>query len=221
MIFLPIGWITGMEMDQPDIPAPRRACYGLRPGAPCPAHDDGTWPEGCDCMKLRTYSGSLTWAAVGIGLAIFLLLFIGIWAIVDVAFGADNSQPCLTKEQARAKWRTEWIYWHGSNHCWDNVRGSANTANKADGTVQIIRAPKPNRATKAGREDTTPLDASGNQIRGPSIYFPDLMPGTGVDGTMMRADSMSQWPVLMDVDAPSLFLPWQKRISFLTRQERP
>ena len=173
-------------------------------------------------MKLRTYSGSLTWAAVGIGLAIFLLLFIGIWAIVDVAFGADNSQPCLTKEQARAKWRTEWIYWHGSSHCWDNVRGSANTANKPDNTVQIIRAPKPNRATKGGREDTA-TDANGNIVtKGPPIYFPDLMPGSGTDGSMLRPDGMTWWPVLIDVDAQPQFVPWQKRISSsLTSQEKP
>jgi hypothetical protein len=172
-------------------------------------------------MNLKHYTGSLTWATAGIIFAVIALVLFALGIIINVAYGADNVRSCLTKEQARAKWRTEWIYWHGSNHCWDNVRGSANTANKADGTVQIIRAPKPNRATKAGREDAAPPDANGNTIRGPSIYFPDMMPGIGVDGTMMRADSMSQWPVLMDVDAPPQFLPWQQRVPSLTQQEKP
>ena len=53
-----------------DVPAPLRKCYGLRPGAPCPAYDDGTWPEGCACMNLKRYTGSLTWATAGIFFAI-------------------------------------------------------------------------------------------------------------------------------------------------------
>jgi hypothetical protein len=70
-----------------DVPAPLRKCYGLRPGAPCPAYDDGTWPSGCQCMQLRSYTGSLTRAGIIIGLIVFALLFIAIWAIVDAVLG--------------------------------------------------------------------------------------------------------------------------------------
>ena len=182
----------------------------------------GRSPDGCDCMNLKRYTGSLTWATAGIFFAIAALTLLALGLIINVAYGADNARPCLTKEQARAKWRTEWIYWHGSNHCWDNVRGTAATANKPDNTVQIIRAPKSNRATKGGREDTA-TDANGNNsIKGPSIYFPDLMPGNWTDGSMLRPDGMTWWPVLIDVDAQPQFVPWQKRISSsLTSQEKP
>ena len=72
-----------------DIPAPRRACYGLRPGAPCPAYDDGTWPEGCSCMNLKRYTGSLTWATAGIIFAIVALTLLALGLIINVAYGAD------------------------------------------------------------------------------------------------------------------------------------
>jgi len=183
-------------------------------------------------MGLRNYSGSfITPVAITILFAVAVICLM-LWGIYGAA-GADSIAPCLTKEQARAKWPKEWLYWHTSHHCWDNVRGNANTANTADGSVKIIRAPKPNRTAKGSREDIerADLDANGNAVRhsnrtvklikGPSIFFPDLMSGPGVDDMMMRADSMSQWPVLMDVDAPPQFIPWQQRVSFLIQQEKP
>jgi hypothetical protein len=201
-----------------DVPAPRRACYGLRPGAPCPSYDEGTYPEGCDCMQLRnSFTGTLTRAGVIVGLIVFALLFCAIWLIVDVAYGADNAQPCLTKEQARAKWPTAWIYWHGMNHCWDNVRGTAATANKADGTVQILRAPKPNRATKS--DMSSPLDASGNATarsispitQGPYIYYPGLMVGGGTTSNMLTPTQAIGWQPVTDFDIePVPFTPWAK-----------
>lgn len=204
---------------QPDVFRPR--CYGLPPGAPCPA------PENCDCNQgdiMRGYSGPLTWPVVIIVMLFIVGIFLAIWGLTNIAYGADNVARCLTKEQARAKWPKEWIYWHGSNHCWDNVRGTANTATAANGSVKIIRAPKPNRAAKEGRADTQPaLDANGNPaglpiIRPtqPSIVYPSLMPGIWIGDDMLRPDGMSSWPVLIDIDDPPLFVPWQKRISFLS-----
>lgn len=171
---------------------------------------------------MRGYSGSLTWLAVGIVLLSIIIALISIGMVVT-ALGADSIAPCLTKEQARAKWPQEWLYWHGVNHCWDNVRGRAKTANMPNGEVKIIVAPKPNRARKADRSDA--FDANGNaahfsgkpvEIKGPSTYFPDLMPGRGTDDALMRPDPMTWWPVLIDIDNPPQFIPWQRRVSFLT-----
>ena len=181
-------------------------------------------------MDLRRYDGSLTTAGAIIGLVVFVLLFIAVWAISDAVFGAasaaDSATPCLTKEQARAKWPKEWIYWHGMNHCWDNVRGTAATANKADGTVQIIRAPKPNRATKADK--SLPIDGSGNAVqhansppltgRGPIIFYPSLMSGGGTDDIMLRGEVMQTWPAIADFDVePPLFLPWLRATTLINR----
>ena len=75
-----------------DIPAPQRKCYGLRPGAPCPAYDDGTWPEGCDCMNLRKYDGSLTTAGIVLALVVFAVIFIVVGLFSSAVFGADARQ---------------------------------------------------------------------------------------------------------------------------------
>jgi hypothetical protein len=164
--------------------------------------------------------------AVTIAIAFFVSLF-AIWQVM----AADVAPVCLTKEQARAKWPKEWLYWHTAHHCWDNVRGTANTASKADGTVQIIRAPKPNRAMKADRKDMAarpgfdtndnmvrPLPKSGSgrtiKVESPSIYFPDLMPGGGTVVAMLQTDAMTTWPLVADFDAdPPRFEPWRERIT--------
>jgi hypothetical protein len=183
---------------QPDVPAPRRRCYGLRPGAPCPAHDDGTWPEGCDCqMDLRHYDGSLTKAGVALGLVVFALLFLAVWAVMEVAFGADVD--CMSKEQARAKYPKQVIYWHTSKRCWNNT---------------------PLRAVHARAMPPPPADASGNATTGraqrtPSVFYPTLMGGGGTSNDMLYPDTMQYWPLVSNFDEePVPFIPW-RRVSAL------
>jgi hypothetical protein len=164
--------------------------------------------------------------AVTIAIAFAVSLF-AVWK----TSAADANPPCLSKEQARAKWPKEWLYWHTAHHCWDATRGRANTAAKADGTVQIIRAPQPNRARKADREDMAArpgFDTNDNMVRpppgsgsdrtikveNPSIYFPDLMPGGGTVVAMLQPEAMTRSPLVADFDAdPPQFEPWRQRIS--------
>ncbi len=189
-----------------DVPAPRRACYGLRPGAPCPAYDEGTWPDGCECMKLPLahYDGSLTWATIGIAFAVLALSLLALALIVDVAFGADvgYNPHCLTKEQARAKFPNGVIYWHTANHCWNDV---------APGRAV-------NRIAKGPRQDT-PLDASGNATarrvsrsitqERPSIFYPELMGGGGTSSDMLHPHVASEWQPITNFDEePVPFIPW-------------
>src|SRR6187399_2885104 len=109
----------GMDLTK-RLPDHARRCYGLPPGAPCPAHDDGTWPEGCDCFGL-----------------------------VVNALGADNLTPCLSKAEARAKYPKQIIYWHTINHCWDNVPVRVAHPRKTDKlpTVDANSNVAPRRAT--------------------------------------------------------------------------
>lgn len=111
-----------MQLNQspPDVPMTRKKCHGVAPGAPCPAYDDGTWPEGCDCVqRLNDDRGdnSLAWT-----LLTLLVAAIGLLLMTYVVLGADNIAPCLSKAEARAKWPKDWLYWHGVNRCWDNVK---------------------------------------------------------------------------------------------------
>jgi hypothetical protein len=42
-----------------------------------------------------------------------------VWLMFSTAAkGADNDQPCLTKEQARAKYPGQYLYWRTAAHCW-------------------------------------------------------------------------------------------------------
>lgn len=199
-----------------DVPAPRRACYGLRPGVPCPAYDDGTWPDGCDCMvNLRHYDGSLTTAGAVVGFIVFVLLFIAVWAIADAVFGAahaaDNYNPhCLTKEQARTKFPKQTIYWHTADRCWNDV---------APGRAV-------NRIAKGPRQDT-PLDALGNATarrsapvtqERPSIFYPELMGGGGTSSDMLYPYVATEWQPITDFDRePMPFETWQRAMP-LARQ---
>src|SRR5262245_52324656 len=47
------------------------------------------------------------------------LAIIVVFAVIDAARGAT----CMTKAEARKIWPRSHIYWHTSDHCWDNRKG--------------------------------------------------------------------------------------------------
>lgn len=168
-------------------------------------------------MNLRQYSGSFFWPVIFVIGFSFLTVFMILW-LVFAAAAADNNPPCLTKEQARAKWPKDYIYWHGANRCWDNIsvkRAHAVASRSAVwGRENSLKLAKPN------------LDSSGNIVRhsgrpifvdpplGPSVAYPTLMAGGGTTDNMLQAGPMTSWPLIMDFDVePPQFIPWQKRIA--------
>jgi len=204
-----------MEMDLTQrVPDHARRCYGLAPGAPCPAHDDGTWPEGCDCYAqgggdMRGYSGSLTLLAVGIMLLSIIIALISIGMVVN-ALGADNLTPCLSKAEARAKFPGQIIYWHTVNHCWDNVPVKVAHARKTD-KLPIVDA-------NGGATSRRATAASSVRPSLPTVFYPSLMSGGGTDDIMLRGETMQTWPVVADFDAdPPLFLPWLRVSALINR----
>jgi len=166
---------------------------------------------------MRHYSGSLTAAVIfAIALAIIITL-IGTWLAVELAFGADAAQPCLTKAQAQAKWPGQWLYWHTAQRCWDNVN-----------TRRAISSPPMRYSVNRNpmQLGKPPIDAngsaashSGRPLPTPprqAIAYPALMPGGGIeDPALLDPQTMTMWPPIMDFDAdPPAFIPWQKRFSF-------
>lgn len=161
---------------------------------------------------MRNYSGSFTTPIVIIVLAVLAIIVIGVWT----ALGAES---CLTKEQARAKWPGAWLYWHGSNRCWDNQRGSKTAQNRAM-QVSVNRNP-----LQLGKP---PIDGNGNQVhhggqplipeKGPAIFYPFLIVGAGTSDDMLTPHVMSSWSPIADFDTdPPPFLPWQRMSGLLTR----
>lgn len=193
----------------------RRPCMGLPPGAPCPAHKWGTWPQDCICYQEGNYpmqQSRLMWIFVGVVLA--LVCLIGTWFAIDFAFGADVDKSCMTKAQAAAQHPGKWLYWHGPRHCWDDHPGRFTSRAAVYGKKNTLKLPPP------------PLDANANvphhsgrpietvEEARPTIFYPSLMSGSGTSDAMLHPEQMTTWPVIADFDLdPPQFIPWQKRVS--------
>ena len=165
----------------------------MPPGTPCPT------PDYCTCnfeRKQRTpvifvlllVVGGLMSASIALGMAAWAVYgaYRAAELVVGSAIAADNDRACLTKEQARAKWPKDYLYWHGVNHCWDNVRTYA----------------KPDRTHKSGKP---PVDANGN------IATARYLTQEQIDNLQFRYEAERRlktccWPPLPD------FAPWDERI---------
>lgn len=174
---------------------------------------------------LRHYTGSFLWPALAIVIFAAACIAIIFWLL----FGAVNARagdvdlPCLTKAQAQAKWPKQWLYWHGLHKCWDNVSTRGRYAQRVTqrvatwGKGNSLKLPKP-----LGDANGNVSHHSGKPViidRGPTVAYPSLMPGAGTTRDMMRSDSISGWPLIMDFDAdPPQFIPWQQRVTFLNEQ---
>jgi hypothetical protein len=162
-------------------------------------------------MKLRHYDGSLTLAAVGLGLVIFGLLFVAIWAMMSAAFGADVD--CLSKDQARARYPKQVIYWHTANRCWDNIPARGHTK------MQLQDANGNRLSRSEPRPTAKPVSLPATTVR-PAISYPPLMPGRGTDDSMLYPGSVTIWVTIADFDDElPPFIPWERRIYFHTHGE--
>lgn len=87
-----------------------------------------------------------------------LIASIGIIIIALIIFSspAPGSPYCMTKEEARAKWPKEHLYWHTENRCWDATRGWT-ASRRALAQVKGPTSPAP-----VVRRYMYPLDANGN-----------------------------------------------------------
>lgn len=157
---------------------------------------------------MRNYSGSFVTPVIIIILVVVAIIVIGVWT----ALGADS---CLTKEQARAKWPGQWLYWHTAQRCWDNQRGGRQVYSVSRNPLQLGKPP---------------IDGNGNQAHHsgrpivlepkPNISYPALIAGGGTSGDMLTPHAMSTWSPIADFDTdPPAFIPWQQRVVSLLQKE--
>jgi hypothetical protein len=130
-----------------------------------------------------------------------------------MAATAATSKPCLTKEEAKKLWPNEWLYWHTERHCWDHIKGTGGTYERQPEPAQqanIVPAPLPKQVTTT-KERT---------LREPEILYPTMvfnkanileMTPLTMKQPWLSPQSISGWPLLLDVDRPS-FKEWEKRI---------
>jgi hypothetical protein len=98
---------------------------------------------------------------------------------------------CMTKQEARARWPTKPIYWHGSSRCWNDQPLSsrrstappANTSDSATKALAFVSAPRP-------------------KVIKTEVFFPSLIVNNSVSTDLFDSAPMTGWPVLIDIDAP-------------------
>jgi hypothetical protein len=108
-----------------------------------------------------------------------------------IAPAVQASPECMTKQEARAKWPTKPIYWHGSSRCWnDQPLGSRRltappekTSDNVNKALAFVSAPRP----KAAKTE---------------VFFPPIIVNNRVSTDLLNGAPMSGWPVLIDIDEP-------------------
>jgi hypothetical protein len=106
---------------------------------------------------------------------------------------------CMTKQQARAKYPKDWLYWHGSNRCWDNIPGRSHRARKPAPTSEPKQASNPKTVSVA--------DASGNTVARRQARIEVFYPAVVVEQQAIANDlytvakPITEWPLMMDLDA--------------------
>jgi hypothetical protein len=141
----------------------------------------------------------------------YILVVLTALAIAVLMTAASDATPeCMTYKEARAQWKTSWLYWHGKNHCWDNVgrkRGA-----KRD---RIKTAPAPQVYATAG-EQLQPKEVKTVMVMPPpkrTIFL------TGVSTDhwfMLDPIPMPEWPIdkyVYELSKRPRFTPWEVRIA--------
>jgi len=72
-----------MRLGRNHLPKERR-CKGLPPGAECPTHRDGTWPDGCQCWMWGVV-GERRATALFMSRLMFVLTLLGVIALAFIA----------------------------------------------------------------------------------------------------------------------------------------
>ena len=106
-----------------------------------------------------------------------------------IAPDVQASPECMTKQEARAKWPTKPIYWHGSNRCWNDQplssRSTAPPANTSDSVNKALAldlsAPRP-KATKT------------------EVFYPSIIVNNSVSTDLFIGVPLTGWPLLIDID---------------------
>jgi hypothetical protein len=136
-----------------------------------------------------------------------------------LAQSADVDESCLTREQARAKYPGQYLFWKTARHCWypKGGRVAAAVVSKPAtwGKQNSLKLAKPNPDPNGNvtHHSGKPLVVDPPSP-GPNIFYPTLMVGGGTANEMLTPEAMGTWPLIADFDAdPPKFIPWQERIA--------
>ena len=130
------------------------------------------------------------------------------------AADTPEQSRCLTRTQAEQAWPHSHLYWHTEQHCWDVTPVGQYYRH---GYVPAVPAP-------TERQTTPPLvnyqvvekDGGTVWVKPPgevTTYYPSLMKGQNPESEWLTPTPVFDWPLLIDIDSPNRFAPWDRRIS--------
>jgi hypothetical protein len=94
-------------------------------------------------------------------------IFLAASALAFASSPAISSPSCMTQAEARAKFPTTHLWWHGSNRCWGATPGRRQLAKRIEGRKQAESEPRTEReAPEAKPEAKKPAVSSVSSERG-------------------------------------------------------
>ena len=145
--------------------------------------------------------------------AVSLLIMVASNLPLRAADNSAQSGGCLTRTQAEQTWPHSHLYWHTERHCWDVTpvgqyrRGAYVPAVPAP--IERQTTPPPVNYRVIERDGGTvwvkpPADVT--------TYYPSLMKGQDPESQWLTPTAVVDWPLLIDIDNPNRFAPWDRRI---------
>jgi hypothetical protein len=78
-----------------------------------------------------------------------------------------GSSACMTESEARAKFPTAHLYWHGSEHCWDDRPGYGSRAL----TAAPVQSPRPALAPVPSQPKIVGSGIDGGRAAGAQCHY--------------------------------------------------
>ncbi|MBA7486843.1 hypothetical protein ES707_22404 [subsurface metagenome] len=82
-------------------------------------------------------------------------IFLAASALALASSPSIASPACMTQAEARAKFPTQHLWWHGANRCWDATPGRRQLAKRIEARKQVDAEPEV-KATRAAPEEKKP-----------------------------------------------------------------
>jgi hypothetical protein len=122
-----------------------------------------------------------------------------------------QSDGCLSRTQAKQNWPHSHLYWHTERRCWDVT---------PVGQYHRPAYVPAGLAATEGQTTPTPVnyqviekDGGAVWVKPPAkaaTFYPSLMQDP--EPEWLTPAPVFDWPLLIDIDSPNRFAPWDRRI---------
>jgi hypothetical protein len=132
----------------------------------------------------------------------------------EAAESPAQSGSCLSRTQAEQLWPHSHLYWHTERHCWDLTPIGQYHPRVYDPAAPTV-SERQTTPTPANYQ-VIEKDGGAVWVKPPSevtTYYPSLMKGQTPEAEWLTPTPVFDWPLLIDIDSPNRFAPWDRRIS--------